>query len=211
MLLLARQVADTITRDGAREAARDELAKPQYQVGKPSLLDRAVNRVLAELGELVADAVRLVPGGIGGVTLAAVVLVVAVVLLRLGLGPLQVRDALTDRRRGATARTAQDYRREAAQLAAAGDWKQAVRARFRAVARELEQRGVLDPRPGRTAGEIAGEAGAAVPAVAAPAEAAARLFDTVWYGDRPATSAQYDLICAADAAVASERLTVGAT
>ncbi len=202
------QATDAITRDGARDAARDELAKPEYQIGKPSLLDRVLSRVVKELGELLADVVRIVPGGLGGVALAVIVVIVAAVVLRLGLGPLQIRNALTDRRRGAGNRTAEDYRREAAELAGTGAWKNAVRARFRAVVRELEQRGVLDSRAGRTAGEIAREAGDAVPAIAGPVGDAARIFDAVWYGNPPATPEQYDLLCQADVAVIRERLTV---
>ncbi|HVE62363.1 MAG TPA: DUF4129 domain-containing protein [Mycobacteriales bacterium] len=208
MLRLLAQAAEAITREGARDAARDELAKPEYQVGKPSLLDRVLNRVVEELGELLADVVRIVPGGVGGVAIAIVAVVLTVVLLRLGLGPLQLRDVLTDRRRGARSRTAEDYRREAAALAAAGAWRHAIRARFRAVARELELRGVLDPRPGRTAGEIARETSAVVPAVAVAVSDAARIFDAAWYGDRPATAEQYDLISQADASINRERLAV---
>ena len=208
MLLLLAQAADAITRDGAREAARDELARPEYQVGKPSLLDRLINRVAEELAELLADTIRLVPGGFGGVALGILVIVAIVVMLRLGLGPLGLRDALTDRRRGARSRSAEDYRREAAELAAAGAWKDAVRARFRAVVRELEQRGVLDVRPGRTAGEIAREVSFAVPAAAGPITTAAGTFDLVWYGDLPATAEHYELITRADATIAGERLAV---
>ena len=80
--------------------------------------------------------------------------------------------------------TAADYRAEAERFAAAQDWREAVRARFRAVIRELEQRGVLDPRPGRTAGEIAAEGGGAVPEIGNDLRRAARTFDEVWYGGR---------------------------
>jgi len=210
VLLLLAQAADALTREGARAAARDELAKPEYQVGKPSLLDRLLNRVVAELGELLSDVVRLVPGGLGGVALAGLFVVVLVVFLRLGLGPLGLRDALTDRRRGARSRSAEDYRREAVELAASGAWSEAVRARFRAIVRELEQRGVLDPRPGRTAGEIAREAAVAVPALARPITEAAGVFDLAWYGDSPATAEQYELVSRADTTIAGERLAVAA-
>ena len=52
---------------------------------------------------------------------------------------------------------------------------------------------VLDPRPGRTADEVAREAGAAVPTIAGDLRAAAEIFDEVWYGGRPATP-QYDAL-----------------
>ena len=197
-----------ITREGARRAAREELAKPEYAVGEPTVIDRVVDWVLRELGEIVARTVRVVPGGVAGTVVLLALLVAVAVLVRLGLGPLPLRDALTDRRRGARARTAADYRREAEEHAAAGRWREAVRARFRAVARELEQRGVLDPRPGRTAGEIAREAAAAVPTIAAASRAAALAFDAAWYGSRTATPEDYDVVRRADAEIAGQRLVV---
>lgn len=203
--------AGEITRESAREAARAELAKPEYRVGEPSVLDRAVTWFAGEIAELLGRAVRIVPGGIGGVIVLVLLAVGLAVLLRLGLGPLQLRDGLTDRRRGARDLTAAEYRGEAAALAADGRWREALRARFRAVVRELEQRGVLDHRPGRTAGEIAREAGAAVPTLGEPTREAASLFDSVWYGERPATRDDYDVMVAIDAAVAQQRLAVTTT
>lgn len=203
--MLLGQAAE-ITREAARRAAREELAKPEYAVGEPTVIDRVVDWVLRELGELVSRTVRIVPGGVTGTIVLIVLLVGAAVLLRLGLGPLPLRDALTDRRRGARSRTADDYRREAESHAAQGRWRDAVRARFRAVARELEQRGVLDARPGRTAGEIAREAAVAVPAITAAARDAADAFDAAWYGRRAATSADYDVVRRADEEIAGRRL-----
>ena len=77
--------------------------------------------------------------------------------------------------------------------------------------RELEARGALDPRPGRTAGEVARDGGAAVPAVADDLRRAARVFDEVWYGGRPADAASYAALVAVDARVASSRLAVRVT
>ena len=68
------------------------------------------------------------------------------------------------------------HRAAAEALAAQGHLAEAVRERLRAVVRALEERGVLDPRPGRTSGEVARDAGAAAPALAArPAPRGARL------------------------------------
>ena len=54
--------------------------------------------------------------------------------------------------------------------------------RFRAVVRSLEERAVIDPRPGRTAWEAAQTAGERVPEVADGLERGAHLFDDVAYG-----------------------------
>jgi hypothetical protein len=130
------------------------------------------------------------------------VAVALVVFLRMRLGPLHSGDALTDDR-SVRRMTAADYRAEAAAFAAAGEWREALRARFRAVIRELEQRGVLDERPGRTAGEIAAEASAAMPGIGAHLRRAADTFNEVWYGDRAATQAAYDRIVEVDDSIRS--------
>jgi len=73
------------------------------------------------------------------------------------------------------------------------------------VVRDVEERGLVDVRPGRTADEIARDAGRALPAVAGDLRAAARLFDDVWYGGRTADSSSYDRLVAVDQAVAAAR------
>lgn len=171
-----------------------------------------VNRVTEWLGELVENAIRATPGGLPSLILLVLVIVAIVVLLRLGLGPTGLRDALTDRRRGARARSAAEYRAEAETLSERGEWKEAVRARFRAVIRELEERGVLDPRPGRTAGEIVREGGAAVPGITDDLRAAAGTFDEAWYGFREAGPDDYARVRDADDRIRSARLaTAGAS
>lgn len=198
---------DPITREGARDAARRELSKRIYHRDDPSWIERLISEVFEFFGRLLSRAATVTPGGPAGLILIVVIVVVLVIAARLGLGPLRARDLLTDRRRGTRALSAADYRAQAETLAHNGAWKDAIRARFRAVIRELEERGVLDPRPGRTAGEIAREGGAVVPAIAAPLRTAADVFDEVWYGDRPATEAGYRRVSDVDDAVRGTRLT----
>ena len=81
------------------------------------------------------------------------------------------------------------FRAEADALAARGEWAEAVRARLRAVVRALEERGVIDPRPGRTATEVAAEAGAARPDLRDGLRRGAQTFGEIWYGRRAATAA----------------------
>jgi uncharacterized protein DUF4129 len=85
--------------------------------------------------------------------------------------------------------SAQQHRLLAEEFAAAGRYAEAIRERMRAVVRELETRGVLEPRLGRTAEEVATEAGAEVPEIGPGLRAAATIFDEVWYGGRPGTAA----------------------
>ncbi|MDD9206967.1 DUF4129 domain-containing protein, partial [Georgenia sp. 10Sc9-8] len=79
-------------------------------------------------------------------------------------------------------RSSQQLRVSADAAAARGDYATAVLERFRSVVRALDERAVLDDRPGMTAQEAAGLAGAALPAHAAGLQRAGRLFDDVRYG-----------------------------
>jgi hypothetical protein len=101
------------------------------------------------------------------------------------------------------ARTAAQLRRDADELAAAGRYAEAVRDRLRALVRTLEDQGVLDYRPGRTADEVAREAAPAVGARADQLRACTRDFDEIWYGGRPAGPADYDRVRDLDQALRS--------
>jgi len=100
------------------------------------------------------------------------------------------------RPRGAEVELAADvepegYRAAAEQYAAAGDWRSAVRDRFRAVIKELENATVLDPRPARTAFEASALAGRALPDQARALRSGAEIFSAVMYGDLAADAATY--------------------
>ena len=95
-----------------------------------------------------------------------------------------------------------DHRAAAEAHAAEGRWAEAIRERLRAVARDLEERAILDPRPGRTAQELAAEAAALLPVDFAPGVG---VFYDVWYGDRPGTPEGYRLLTDLDQAVQDAR------
>ncbi|NNH73980.1 DUF4129 domain-containing protein [Nocardia uniformis] len=83
------------------------------------------------------------------------------------------------------------------------DFGTAVRERFRAVTRGLEQRGVLEVRRARTARVTADDASTALGArgeLADPTElpSAAHNFDEIVYGGRPATEDEYRRLAQAD-------------
>lgn len=188
-------------REGQR-LARAELSKAIYHQ-QPSLAQRAVHFVLEWLGRLFR-ATQGLPGGWWGfvVLIALAALLVAVVLAR--TGPV----ARARRRRGergaiSPARTARDHREAAARLADAGGYAAAICERVRAIAAELDERGVLAPRIGRTADEFAAEAGRALPSHAAGLLGAARLFDEVRYGRRPGTRQGYDRVTDLDSRIAA--------
>ena len=203
MSLLAAGL-EGLTRDGARDAAREELSRAPYQEARPPLLVRAVEFLLREVGELL-DRVPGLPGGRGGVVLLVLLLAAVVVAVLVRLGPLARDRAGATALEGGQRLTAAGHREAAERAAAEGAWAEAVRERLRAVVRELEARGVLDVRPGRTAAEVARDGGSAVPGLAADLARAAAVFDEVWYGGRTADAASYAVLVEVDGRVAAVR------
>lgn len=199
---------DDITRDAARRAAREELLDRKYADAQPPLVVRLLGRLLRELTELLNRAAAGVPGGKLGLLLLALVLAAFVAVVVIRLRPLGGAAGSADVFTTGSALTAAEHRALADQAAAAGQWADAVRERLRAIVRELEARGVLEPRPSRTAGEVARDSSAAVPEIAEPLRRATGLFDEIWYGGRPATPSSYDVLVAADRAVSSAHLAV---
>jgi hypothetical protein len=207
--VIVSAAVDDITREAARRAAREELLDRKYSDAQPPLLVRLVGRLIRAFFRLLDKASGNVPGGRAGLLLLALLIaaVVAVVLVR--LRPLGGGTGSADIFTSGRALSADEHRALAEQAAATGQWADAVRERLRAIVRELEARGVLEPRAGRTAGEVARDGSAAVPDIAEPLHQATRTFDEIWYGGRTADAASYDVLVAADRAVSSARLAVG--
>lgn len=168
--------------DQARRWAAEELAKPIYD-DSPTLTERLVEwfqRLLERLDELGASAPSaLVP--------VLVVLLVAVVLAVVVLLGGRVRRRRTLVAAGGAAlfdgtRSAAELTARADAAARAGDYATAVVERFRAVIRDLDERSVLEDRPGLTAHEAVLAAGAALPDAADDLAGAGRLFDSARYG-----------------------------
>ncbi|MEV7978420.1 DUF4129 domain-containing protein [Streptomyces sp. NPDC086519] len=188
----------TIPRDPAREAARRELSKRMYHENDPGLFQRALNAALDWIDRLLSAAASATPGGALGlvVVVLAVVAVLGALWWRLGTPSRQPVSsvALFDDR----VRSAAEHRAAAEAHAAQGHWNQALQERVRGVVRALEERALLDVRPGRTADEAAAEAGRVLPAHADRLRAAALEFDDVTYGGRRATQASYDRVADLD-------------
>ncbi|MFF3211415.1 DUF4129 domain-containing protein [Streptomyces sp. NPDC002886] len=191
-----------IGREAAREAARHELSKPAYHENDPGLVQRALNRFWEWVGDLFDRASGATPGGTLGL-LAIIVfalLVTAALWWRLGtLGRTASRTPGTLFDDGV--RSAADHRASAEALAGEGRWSEAVQERMRAVVRSLEERTLLDPRPGRTADEAAAEAARSLPSHATALRTAARTFDDVTYGAHPATPDMYATLTTLDGAL----------
>ncbi|MEL5959848.1 DUF4129 domain-containing protein [Streptomyces sp. CLV115] len=175
----------------AGEDAKHELSKPMYHENDPNLLQRGLDRLWDWIGDLLDTASGAAPGGPVGLVVLVLIVVglVAALWWRLGTPRRTVRsaDALFDD----GPRSAAEHRKAAEAHAAARRWNEAVQERMRAIVRSLEERALLDPRPGRTADEAAAEAGGPLPAHAARLHEAARTFDDVTYGGRTADQQAY--------------------
>lgn len=203
----------TIGRDQAQRLAQEELRNSIYRKNQPSLLSRFVQRV----SDWLQNVLGFHPGsnvghgkastGTGWLAIVAILVIILLVILfiwwRAGRlrGNPNTREALLEERISRP-----DEHREAAEaFAAAGDWPNAVRERLRAIARDLEERVIVEPRPGRTADELGTEAAAALPEHASALAVAVRTFDDVSYGDRPGTAESYRQVADTDEAIRRAR------
>ncbi|MDQ0601291.1 hypothetical protein QF037_005636 [Streptomyces canus] len=188
----------TIPRDPAREAAQRELSKRLYHENDPSWFQRALDAFWDWVDKLFSTAATATPGGALGlvVIILAVVAVLGALWWRLGTPRREPASSATlfdDRPRSAA-----EHRATAEAHAAQGHWNQAVQERMRAIVRSLEERALLDIRPGRTADEAAAEAARALPTRADRLHTAARDFDDVTYGGRRASRQSYQRIADLD-------------
>ena len=185
-----------IDRDAAHQAAQIELSKPAYAKGSAAQqFAEWVNELLYRL----LDKTSSIPGGWFTITVLLILLAIAAVV-----AVHVARRTMRTNRGGdymlfeAAQLTAAQHRATAESYAAQGDWAAAIRHRLRAVARHLEETGVLDPAPGRTANELARDAGAALPHLGDELSQAAMAFNDVTYGEQPGTEAAYRMIVALD-------------
>ena len=185
-----------IDRDAAHEAAQRELAKPIYP--KASLTERLSEWLDDLLYRIVQEGSSL-PGGWFTISVLLIILAVAIVVaVRIARRTMRTnrggKHALFDTHELSAAQ----HRATAEQYAAAGNWAAAIRHRLRAIARQLEEDGVLNPVPGRTATELAKDAGKTVPDLAGELLQAANAFNDVTYGERPGTEPAYRMIADLD-------------
>ena len=175
-----------IGRRPAQILARRELGKVSIWV-----------RILHDIERLFNTSANAVPGGWFGLVVFGVLVAVLVIAVVTWARPSAGRRIRPRSVLDGKARTAQEYRQSATRLADAGDYSGAIVEAVRAIAAELDERGILPPRLGRTADELAVEAGREIPGLAADLLAVTRLFDDVRYGDRPGTRAGYTMACQA--------------
>jgi hypothetical protein len=189
----------------ARRRAVEELAKAKYG-GLPDWADELLSRLGRVLDRIVGAILQFVFGAGAGGGGFSPGFVIAVVLLLVALGLVIWKVGLPRWRRRSrdmaldldVSISATDYRQLAEQHAEHGDWRAAVRDRFRALVRELEVRTILDVRPARTAWEAAYAAGRLLPGCQDDLRTGADVFSAVMYGDRLAEESLYRRMAAID-------------
>ena len=170
--------------DEARRAVREVLAKPEYRSVHRSLPELVVDWVVTQIGRLIVALSGTGTGSLIGIGVLLLVLAgIAVLVVRFSRGMTADPEAAAARY-APPGRSAADWRAEAEAHERAGEWRQAVRCRYRALVADLAGRGLVEEIPGRTAGEYRGEVRRSVPAVADDFASATELFELAWYGGR---------------------------
>lgn len=176
------------TPDEARSALRRELLDPDYYEG--NLFQRLLDWLGRTIDEGVAAAVDLpalqtFAAMAIGVLLIGALLCLASRARASARGPREGSSVLTDETISASG-----LRVRAEAALAEGRHEDALIDGFRALAARQVERGRLDETPGATAREVAGLLAREYPEQRVRVGAAASRFDSVRYGDRPATREQ---------------------
>lgn len=185
----------------ARRLAEQELQNPRYAEAKPTWFDYLAEDVADFFSNLFSPEAGQQVGSTALVIVVIVVVAALITVLILWGRPRASRrvkgrgiDLLGER----DDRSAAQLRADADRSAREGDWDAAVIRRFRALARGLVERDIVDPAPGATAQAIAREAATALGAHADQLAAAARSFDEVRYLRHPASEQMYRDLVATD-------------
>ncbi len=189
----------------AQDAAQEVLSRPEFHRPGPSIIERIEGWISDGLNRVL----EVFSGVAGGGVIAMVILIAAAVLvvtmlLRFGRGVQSDPGVPAARIRTGRGRTADEWRAAAADLEAQGQWRAALRCRYRALVAELAGRGVLDDLPGKTTGEERVEVAQAMPSVGDRFGEATALFDEAWYGDAPTGPAEAARLKDLSAAVLAE-------
>lgn len=171
--------------DKARQWAEQELTKAEYLAAQPTAFDRASLAVIKFFEDLLSPDL----GDSNGGALIVAVLLGLLITAALVVGILLWGKPRASRRLRATQMllgeedrlSASELRRAAEQSARSGEWGRAMTQRYRALARGLAERELIDPAPGSTAQSIAHTAALVFPAQRDSLLEAAGLFDGVRY------------------------------
>jgi hypothetical protein len=188
----------------ARRWLSDELNGSDYH---DPWLDTVIRWVLEQLAKLLDGANNLANGGLSPAITVLVALVVIALLV--WVLPKVRREPAVAASDGAVLEdltiTSRTYRDRAAQAFADGRYDDAVLDGFRAIAKDMSDRTLLDDAPGRTAHEVSLALAPPFPDHADRLARAANVFDAVRYGHRRATADQAGHVRQLDAELVKTR------
>lgn len=181
-------------RDGPEEIRTDTkriLSREDFSY-KKGYLERFLEWLADRLGNREVSTPKASGGflsGIIGTVLAWVILLAAIAAVvfivaryvrfrrpKLAKEKVEAPDAVIEHNR-----SVKEWNSEAERLEADGDWKQAIRARYRMLVRELTDRGQLPDIAGSTTTELREALAETTPSATGDFDAASALFELPWY------------------------------
>ena len=175
-----------------REVTREVLARAEFQPSQPTFLDR----ILDGISDLLGRVFEALAGGGQGSLVGTVVVVIVVGLLALAtawfLRNVRRDPAVRVATDEAIGRSPADWLRDAEAAERAGQWRDALRCRYRALLAELAAHGLVEEVAGRTTGEYLSAVRSEVPDATVPFTNATRAFEMAWYGAGSTTSADVE-------------------
>ena len=186
--------------DGARELAEKELAKPEYQAAKPTLIDEWARALVDFLIQLFTPQRAVNLGPWAAVVIGAVLVAALIAVLLIWGRPRRSRARASGAvlLGSADDRSAAELRADAERAARSEDWAEAIVLRYRAVARSLIERDLIAPAPGATAQTIAREAVVPFPGEGEALHDAAVAFDDVRYLGHAGSAELYRVLAQTD-------------
>jgi hypothetical protein len=182
LLAVAGQPRDPVS---IRRAAQQILSQAQFRVAGPSLFERARSWLSRQIGHALDAALNGRFGLVGIIVLLVLAAAIVVIVVRVARASRHGGRVGGYRVDGAP-RPPADWLAEAAACEGRGDWRGALRARYRALVAELAARGFVDEVPGRTTGEYRAEVTANLPTAGPEFGGATDLFEATIYGDHVA-------------------------
>lgn len=177
--------------DQAREWIIRELSKPPYRAAEPTWFDQLASAFWDWLSSLEFGSTGA-PGLIWALIAVLVIGSLVAVYFLFGAPRRNRRASVTGVLFGADdQRDSAALRRSAADAAASDDFELAIEELFRAIARGLTERSVVDTFPGTTASAFAASAAQHFARVRDALSTSARDFDDVRYLGRPGTESSY--------------------
>ena len=184
--------------EAVRNAARDVLSNPEFQVPRRHWWDRVLYYA-AHPDELVGMALQWLidqyfAGSLRqsvlawGLTVAFAAMCAFLIMRFTSTSSPEHVVPLSDGISGSSGQSLEELLAQAAVHESEGDWRLAMRARYAALLAQLASIGVIRRRPGRTTGEYLYEVSTNSPTAGPAFGDATRLFEWAWYGSRPIAS-----------------------